>query len=523
MTWMHVLTIVGSSLIAAFAALIALSAPPRGRKTAQPSLFSDQTSACVMLFDREDLLDASVSGRTLLSLGKSEDGPWSRFLEYAVPRFPEFEEKFACLPALGRIVLTSSGPQPLTLRAEWRGGLARISLTGARRESDAPASDALSYRALEEEVEMLRNIVDHAPILAWREDANGAITWRNQTYAKLAEGADKASHDAAPHLFPLSGDSDPSHPDESRRSSITVPETGQSRWFERYVYPQGSDRLVFALPADSAVQAEASLRTFIQTLTKTFAQLTLGLAIFDRHRQLVLFNPSLVDLTGLSPAFLSARPTLFAFLDAMRETRMIPEPKDYKSWRNEISALEQAAASGQYQDIWALPNGQTYSVTGRPHPDGAVAFLFEDISAAMTQTRTFRAEMALGQAVVDSLDEAIAVFSSTGLLVLSNCAYAQLWGRDQSSASREMFVADAIKQWHGLTAPSPLWAEAQTFIGRIGNRTPWAGEARLSDGRLLKCRFAPLAGGSTLIGFSPLAPTEVSALVPPAAPALQSA
>ena len=141
----------------------------------------------------------------------------------------------------------------------------------------------------------------------------------------------------------------------------------------------------------------------------------------------------------------------------------------------------------------------------------------------MTQTRTFRAEMALGQAVVDSLDEAIAVFSSTGLLVLSNCAYAQLWGRDPSSASREMFVADAVKQWQGLTAPSPLWAEAQSFIGRIGNRTPWAGEARLSDGRLLKCRFAPLAGGSTLIGFSPLAATDLSAIAPPAAPARQSA
>ncbi|MDE3027549.1 MAG: PAS-domain containing protein [Paracoccaceae bacterium] len=522
MTWMHVLTIVGSSLIAAFAALIALSIPSRGKKNARPSIFSDQTSACVMLFDREDLLDATVAGRAVLSLGKSDGGPWSRFLEYAVPRFPEFEEKFARLPILGRIVLTSSGPQPLTLRAEWRGGLARISLTGAQGDGEAQASDVLSYRALEEEVETLRNVIDHAPILVWREDANGAITWCNKSYAHLAEGADKASGEATPRLFPVSGDIDTSQPEKGRRSSIIIPESGKLRWFERYVYQQAADSLVFALPADSAVHAESSLRSFIQTLSKTFAQLSLGLAIFDKHRQLVLFNPSLVDLTGLSPAFLSARPTLFAFLDAMRESRMIPEPKDYKSWRNEISALEQAAASGQYQDIWALPNGQTYSVTGRPHPDGAVAFLFEDISAAIIQTRTFRAEMAVGQAVVDSLDEAIAVFSSTGMLVLSNCAYAQLWGRDQTSATREMFVVDAIQQWQGLTAPSPLWAEAQTFIGRIGNRTPWAGEARLSDGRLLKCRFVPLAGGSTLIGFTPFAPTDVSTLAP-AAPARQSA
>ena len=60
---------------------------------------------------------------------------------------------------------------------------------------------------------------------------------------------------------------------------------------------------------------------------------------------------------------------------------MMPEPKDYRSWRQQMSDLEAAAQNGTYEETWALPTGQTYRVTGRPHPDGAVALLFEDISA----------------------------------------------------------------------------------------------------------------------------------------------
>ena len=68
-------------------------------------------------------------------------------------------------------------------------------------------------------------------------------------------------------------------------------------------------------------------RDFVQTLTKTFAQLSVGLAIFDADRRPVLFNPALGDLSLLPADFLIARPTLFSFLDRLRDNRMIPEPK----------------------------------------------------------------------------------------------------------------------------------------------------------------------------------------------------
>lgn len=499
MTWMHVLTIVGSSVGASLIALIGLSAGSnvltrRGRR----SIFTEPAAACVFLFDQTELVDASEEARALLAVSTVPGNAWSRLLAFVQPRFPGFEERFAQLDKVGRITLSSGGTQPLTLRAEWRGGLARIILRSPGADPDRPAADALSHRAMEEEIEALRGTMDQAPFPAWRQDAAGAVVWANRAYLDLAtlrQAGTEALPWPLPPLFTRAG---AGWTAVRQRASLTLPNAAAPRWFDLQGFLQGAEEVVFALPADAAVDAETSLRSFLQTLTKTFAHLAIGLAIFDRQRQLVLFNPALIDLTGLAPEFLSARPTLFAMLDAMRERQMIPEPKDYKGWRNEMIALEQAASSGQYEETWSLPNGQTYRVIGRPHPDGAVALLFDDISAEMTLTRRFRADLETGQAVVDTLDEAIAVFSPAGRMVLTNTAYARMWGSEPAD------IATAAGSWQARAAPGPIWAAARAFVDRADGRLPWMGEARLMDGRLLSCRFTTLPGGASLIGFTPV-------------------
>lgn len=500
MHWIHVLTIVASSLAAAALAFLGLTT---GRQViaqaTQRSLFDDPGASCVFLFDQTELIDASEGARALLSATPGTAEPWVRLLAFLNPRFPSFEEKYPRLKELGRITLSSVGPHPLTLRAEWRGGVARIVLREPRGELQTTPADAVSQRAMEDEIETLRHTMDRAPFPIWREDSAGTIVWANRTYVDLAvagRSPDEVLPWPLPRVFPAAAPGE----NANRRLPLRLPGTPDPRWFDVQVFLDGVEQVFFALPGDAAVQAETSLRSFIQTLTKTFAHLRVGLAIFDRQRQLALFNPALIDLTGLSPVFLSSRPTLFAVLDAMREAQMLPEPKDYKTWRAEMAALEAAAAAGHYAQEWILPNGQTYRVEGRPHPDGAVAFLLEDITAETDQTRSFRAEQALGQAALDTLDEAIAVFSSAGRLVLCNTAHDRLWSALPPGSS----IAEALALWQRHAAPGPVWTAAQAFVAHQGARDGWAAEARLADGRLLACRFAALPGGASLVGFSPV-------------------
>lgn len=305
----------------------------------------------------------------------------------------------------------------------------------------------------------------------WREE-RGRVIWSNPAYDALArQGHPFASHD--------------------HRQRV------QDRWFN----VERSDGVGQATPADDLVRAETGVSQLKQTMAAAFSHLPIGLAIFDRERLLQTFNPALVDLTTLPPDFLSRRPSLLSVLDAMRNRNMVPEPENWKNWSRQIAQMETAAASGQYEDTWALPGGQTYHVTGRPHPEGGLALMVEDISAETIRSRRYRAELELCQAVIDTMEEGLAVFAVSGQLVMSNAAYESLWGHDPGQGLVSVGIRQLAAHWRAQSAPTQIWAEAEDFVSTIGLRTAWEGEARLSDGRLVTCRFAPLAEGATLAGF----------------------
>jgi PAS domain-containing protein len=166
-----------------------------------------------------------------------------------------------------------------------------------------------------------------------------------------------------------------------------------------------------------------------------------------------------------------------------------------------MAELEAAAVDGSYGETWSLPTGQTFRVTGRPHPDGAVIFLFEDISAEISLTRRFRAELEMGQAVIDSLEEAMAIFTASGTLAMTNAAYVALWGHDPDGELRDMSVNDATAVWLSRCAPSPAWGDFRDFARQGPARAEWGADVMMRDGRALACRFVPLAGGATLAAF----------------------
>ncbi|MDB6452785.1 PAS-domain containing protein [Falsirhodobacter sp. 20TX0035] len=426
----------------------------------------------VFLFDGDRLIDCSPSARLLLAALDAEPPEARRRLqEHLAHHLPDLTDRLTQLDREGRVQMTS--PSGLTVEASLHGGITRIAL-----DSDAPGQDALTQAAQSAEIARLRRIVQHAQTPLWEEGTAGEVTWANPAYVRAAGAS--APQWPLPHLFPQDG-----------------PVNLASGW----MHAMRQAQVGTAWPLDRAVLAEAQLREFRQTLARTFADLPIGLAIFDRQRLLQIFNPALMDLTGLPPDMLSSRPSLFSVLDALRERALIPEPKDYRHWRKQMIDLEEAATHGRFEETWNLPGGQTWRVVGRPHPDGAMALLFEDISGEMTRTRRYRADLELGQSVIDAMTEGVAVFSPSGTLVISNAAYARMWDDDPGTIVAEVGIGTLCARWRAATAPSPLWAEVEHFAVTLGPRTGGQGTLHLLDGRRMECRFTALPGGATLVGF----------------------
>ncbi len=487
------------------------------RPAPAPSLF-EPDDADTYLFDGDSLIDASPEAAEAFNRDPFDGSDWQRFLEHQRAAFPDLEARVAELPENGRkVVLSRDGSARLVI--ENRSGLIRITRSGQPPERNRIILDRPGYEAMRKELRTLRETARRAPFLLWCQDSEGTVTWANNAYLELA-GKGAVDPEAPPwppaRLFDLHNARPGDTPVRAHRITAHIAGESEPRWFECFETPLEEESLFMAVSADKVVKAEIALRDFVQTLTKTFAHLTVGLAIFDRTRRLTLFNPALMDLTALPADFLSARPTLHAFLDRLRQKRMLPEPKDYKSWRQQFQELETAAENGTYEETWSLANGSTYRVIGRPHPDGALAFVFEDISAEISLTRRFRAELETGQAVLDTLDEAIAVFSPGGALTLSNRAYGALWEVDTSTILGQFGIIDATRLWSEHCAPSPVWGDAREFVSAPGPKAEWSADVRLLDGRALRCRFVPIAGGATLVGFRLL---ETAAAHPDEVPA----
>lgn len=486
----HVLNLESISLIA-FGMCLALpiiwaafriAAKPAADKDEPSQLYEKST---VLLYRNGVMIDANPSGLQLIGSLENEPEHWATLAEYLKPRFPGFP--MAQGTGTERAVQAFSSVDPakssqVTLE-QWD-DFARIRITCTQRTPQNAESASINETAL------------LAPYPIWISDASGAITWANERYMSLCHGLGHGQS-GIQNLFTESFS-----PGAAQRVKLDATDDDDALWFDVSTRVNGQVQIHYASDANAIVRAEIAQRNFVQTLTKTFAQLSIGLAIFDVNRQLTLFNPALIDLTKLPADFLSSRPNLLAFFDRLRENRMIPEPKNYSSWRLQISELVVAAADDRYCETWSLPSDVTYKVYGRPHPDGAIALLFEDISAEVSLTRRFRSQLDLLQAAFDSLDTALVIFTPVGSEVFSNSAYRRFWKAGSDMSVSDTSMTEAIKEWQAHCEHSEVWDEIEEHLLDINPRPDLFRVVKTKEGRARDIRIIYLHGGNKAVIFS---------------------
>ncbi len=451
------------------------------------------------LFRDCDLQHASPDGAALMS-GAYGETDWHALRAMLAPRFPNLPDDEG-LRTLDTTTIAAIDPLDRgVVHLAREDEIIRVAVT----ETDASeAPTAHTIRSLQSENSILRLAADEAPYPIWMVNETEHVIWCNHTYEALANTHGVASIDTDDSLFPL--DTLKRARNGSVRAKLKTAGDDVNHWYDVTAITSGAQTVCHAVDINAVIQAEVAQRNFVQTLAKTFAQLSIGLAIFDRNRQLALFNPAIVDLTSLPVEFLSARPDLSTFFDRLRDNRVMPEPKNYTSWRQEISNVIAAATHGSYQETWTLDTGHTYRVSGRPHPDGAVAFLIEDITAEIALTRNFRAELELGQSVMDTIDDAIVVFSAAGVLTFCNSAYRSLWKLDPDNSFADVTIADSLKAWQSQCQPDPDWSDMRDFVMKLGEREHWNTTVLHSELGPHRVDLTPIVSGATVVRFNALA------------------
>ncbi|SNY39078.1 PAS domain-containing protein [Pseudooceanicola antarcticus] len=452
------------------------------------------------VFVGEELVEAPEGWRDLLRQ-QGEASDWQCFREVLSTRFQGVPPAVTQISGPPMRLAAASTTDPALLHLRRRRDQLTVTLTETR-----PAGLTDRYAALHarQAQGVLEDRLEHLPIPVWTMGNGGVVTSGNAAFRSIGDRFAASDEAVAPLL--RSDDQSEGRPGFTYRALLPAMDRQAETWVDVSARRAGGAWDCAALDVSDLVKAELAQRNFVQTLTKTFAQLSTGLAIFDRDRQLILFNPALLDLTQLSPEFLASRPALSHFFDHLRDRQIMPEPKDYTSWREQLNALVSAAADGRYQETWSLASGATYRVTGRPHPNGAVAFLFEDITDHIAMTRRFRQQLSLSQSVLDAFTDAIAIFDRDGVMSHCNQTYRELFHADipdqEAADLQELTAREAHESWT-RQALSPLGLDevlAQLVSTRPG-REATRHVLQLHRMGEVTCSVLPLIGGARMVTF----------------------
>lgn len=252
-----------------------------------------------------------------------------------------------------------------------------------------------------------------------------------------------------------------------------------------------------AAPQRSNSREKGDRGKFIQTLSATFAQLMVGIAVFDNDNKLSLFNPALSKHLGLRPEWLLKQPNLLSFMDRLRNTQILPEPKDYASWCQTFRQIERSAMQDDFREDWDLPDGRTLRVIGRPHPSGTVVFLFEDVTNALAMERQFRSKIHALQNTMNATSIGIIVFDRKGTTTFQNNAF-----KDGVIGVRNCkTIQDFSHLMQSVFLPTPTWGDLREYIESTQDRTPWYADIETHEGDPIIVNFEPMCTGDTLCEF----------------------
>jgi len=411
--------------------------------------------------------------------------------------------------AFGFSILTPRGKH---IEAEGRpvGGVAVLRLrdvTGAKRDYAAVAA---KHKQLEDEIELVRNLLELMPAPVWIRDAEGKLVFANRAYASAVEQSDPDEVTARNLELldqPVRAEAARVRAQEvtfHRRVGAIV--AGKRRTLE--VFEAGTKRGAagVALDVTEAEIARSEIARINEAHRRTLDQMPTAVAIFGADRRLSFYNTAYLSLFKLDPAFLEDMPDDSMVLDKLRAQRCLPEMSDFRGFK---AQLHEAYSSVEpKQTMWHLADGRSLRVAISPNAQGGVTYLFDDVSEGYALASRFSSLENTQSETLDALAEAVAVFGIDGRLQLHNSAFQDLWRFSDVDLADKPPV-DAIRRLCRAIEPgsNEVWKEIERAITESGERRPVANRLELSESRSFDSAVMPLPDGGYLVTFRDISDT----------------
>ncbi len=326
--------------------------------------------------------------------------------------------------------------------------------------------------------DMLNNYI--APV--WLRDEHLDIVVANKKYADItglnsvADGVTPVENNAA-NLENVSR----KLADEARQSNKTKKKyinlviNGVAKHFEISETPFHADgdldKLYTVGTLTDATELDLVKRTFKinqNAHLEVLAALGTAFAIFDARQKLVFYNKSFLNLWGLNDEFLDSSPSYGAFLDKIRDSRLLPEVSDFRFYKAEEEKLFNDLIESR-EDLLHIPDGRTFRRIVAPYPNGLI-FAFEDVSDRLAATRMINELYSVQQNVLDNVRDAVVIFGADQRLKYFNRSYKKLWKANDAELRNLPNLAEVLEMQKPYFNRQENWENLkQNMLGHILN------------------------------------------------------
>jgi signal transduction histidine kinase len=389
------------------------------------------------------------------------------------------------------------------------GGRAMLNVIEGDGDGRALTADEARLRRADKSQAELSESFAHAPIIAWRRDLSGGLTWINRAYVDAVRG-ESADTVIAGQTELLFGDEKEALRDlaerarttgrpATTRASTVIGDEKQKLDFLETPVMDGS--VGFAIDRTAQVTAVEALKREVEANQLVLDRLRRGVALFTKDLTLSYFNDTVAALWGLDSKFLHSNPGLRDILNALREQSMVPEARNFTTWRRELVDRFQKL-SDCYDERWHLPNGTVLHLIAEPHPLGGIVLMVEDISEMLEMQREIRSVSLVQNAALSKLREGVLVLGLDGRRRLSNRAFGELWRLDEQMLDNA-HIREIAALCEPLFGDHGVWSRMIEFVsGATEARGTWYETLERSDGSVLGMAGTVLPDGATMFGFT---------------------
>lgn len=210
-------------------------------------------------------------------------------------------------------------------------------------------------------------------------------------------------------------------------------------------------------------ELKRNLKIHENTQLEIFGTLGTAFAVFDQQEKLAFYNKAFASMWQLDDLWLEQQPAYTAFLDVVREKRMLPEVTDFlafkKSEQEKFSRIIEPTEDRLY-----LPNGKTFRRVIAPHHMGGLVFAYEDITDRLAATSAYNELLKLQKEMLENLFDAVLIFGSDGALSFYNQAYISLWKSDKNFLDRSPNLNEILDSQKRFFAKEGNWKELKKNI-----------------------------------------------------------